>query len=32
MFINDFNMTLDNPNFNELIENHELSAVISEPK
>ena len=23
--------TLDNPNFNELIENHELSALISEP-
>ena len=27
----DFNMALDNPNFNELIEDHELSAVISEP-
>ena len=24
-------MTLDNPNFNELIEGHELSALISEP-
>ena len=24
-------MTLDNPNFNELIEDHELSALISEP-
>ena len=27
----DLNMTLDNPNFNELIEDHELSALISEP-
>ena len=27
----DFNKTLDNPNFNELIEDHELSALISEP-
>ena len=26
----DFNMTLNNPNFNELIENDELSALISE--
>ena len=26
-----FNMTLDNPNFNELIEDHELFALISEP-
>ena len=26
-----FNMTLDNLNFNELIEDHELSALISEP-
>ena len=24
-------MTLGNPNFNELIEDHELSALISEP-
>ena len=28
--MSDFNMTLDNPNFNELIEDHELSALISE--
>ena len=26
----DLNMTLDNPNFNKLIEDHELSALISE--
>ena len=26
----DFNMTLDDPNFNELIENHERSTLISE--
>ena len=26
----DFNMTPDNPNFNELIEDHELSALIPE--
>ena len=25
------NMILDNPNFNELIEDHQLSALISEP-
>ena len=25
------NMTFDNPNFNELIADHELSALISEP-
>ena len=24
-------MTFDNPNFNELIEDHELSALLSEP-
>ena len=28
----DFNMALDNPNFNELVEDHELSALISEPR
>ena len=28
----DFNMSLDNPNFNGLIEDHERSALISEPK
>ena len=28
--MSDFNMTLDNPNFNELIEDHELSALISD--
>ena len=27
----DFNMTIDNSNFNELIDEHELSALISEP-
>ena len=27
----DINMTLDNPNFNELIEDHELSALLSKP-
>ena len=27
----DLNMTLHNPNFNELIKDHELSALISEP-
>ena len=27
----DFNMTLDNPNFNELAEDHKLSAPISGP-
>ena len=27
----DFNMTLDNANFDELIEDHELSALILEP-
>ena len=27
----DFKMILDNPNFNELIEDHELSPLISEP-
>ena len=27
----DFNMTLSNPNFNEFIEDHKLSALISEP-
>ena len=26
-----FNMTLDNPNFNELIEDHQISALISKP-
>ena len=26
----DFNMTLNNPNFNEFIEDHKLSALISE--
>ena len=31
LLMGDLNMTLDNPNFNELIENHELSALISEP-
>ena len=31
LLVGDFNMTLDNPNFNELIEDHELSALISEP-
>ena len=27
----DLNMTLDNPNFNELIEDYELSVLITEP-
>ena len=31
LLMGDFNMTLDNPNFNELIKDHELSALISEP-
>ena len=31
LLMRDFNMTLDNLNFNELIEDHELSALISEP-
>ena len=31
LLISHFKMTLDNPNFNELIEDHELSALISEP-
>ena len=31
LLLGDFNMTLDNPNFNELIEDYELSALISEP-
>ena len=31
LLMGDLNMTLDNPNFNELIEDHELSALISEP-
>ena len=31
LLMGDFNMTLDNPNFYELIEDHELSALISEP-
>ena len=31
LLMGDFNMTLDNPNFNELIEDHELSTLISEP-
>ena len=31
LLMGDINMTLDNPNFNELIEDHELSALISEP-
>ena len=30
LLMGDFNMTLDNPIFNELIEDHELSALISE--
>ena len=29
--MSDLNMTLHNPNFNELIEDHELSALMSEP-
>ena len=28
----DFNITLNNPNFNELIKDHELSTLISENK
>ena len=31
LLMGDFDMLLDNPNFNELIENHELSPLISEP-
>ena len=31
LVMDDFSMTLDNPNVNELIEDHELSALISEP-
>ena len=31
LLIVDLNMTLDNPNFNELIEDHEPSTLISEP-
>ena len=31
LLMGDFNMTLDNPNFNESIEDHEISALISEP-
>ena len=31
LLMDDFNMTLNNPNFDELIEDHELSALISEP-
>ena len=30
LLMGDFNMTLDDPNFNELIENHERSTLISE--
>ena len=29
--LGDLEMTIDNPNFNELIEDHKLSAQISEP-
>ena len=32
ILMGDLSMTLDNQNFNELIEDHELSALISEPK
>ena len=31
LLMSDFKMILDNPNFNELIKDHELSALISEP-
>ena len=31
LFMGDFSMTLDNPNFCELIEDHEPSALRSEP-
>ena len=31
LLMGDFNMTLGNPNFNELIEDYELSALISKP-
>ena len=31
LLMGDFKMILDNPNFNELIEDHELSTLISEP-
>ena len=31
LLMGNFNMTLDNPNFNELIEDHKLSSLISEP-
>ena len=31
LLMGDINMTLDNPNFNELIEDHELSALVSKP-
>ena len=31
LLMGDFNMTLESPNFNELIEDHELFALISEP-
>ena len=31
LLMGDFRMILDNPNFNELIEDHELSALLSEP-
>ena len=31
LLMGDFDMTLDNSNFNELIEDHELSALTSEP-
>ena len=31
LLIGDLHMTLDNPNFNELIEDHEPCTLISEP-
>ena len=31
LLLGDLNMIFDNPNFNELIEDHEFSALISEP-
>ena len=31
LLMGDFNVTLDDPNFNELTEDHEPSALISEP-
>ena len=31
LLMGDFNVTLDNPNFNELIEDYGISALISEP-